>query len=158
MSSSSSKKASVAKQQQQSGKPKYNEKVEAMMYAAERGNTEAMGMCGEWFANGVEGVEKNLKTARMWYRRAADLGNGRAMMKLGVLYRDGRGVKHCGAVAADMFQRAGEHNCPAGFASLANCYLSGVGVKQNESTALHWFRQGFVLANRQYSFCRWCWC
>jgi len=46
---------------------------------------------GRMYAAG-QGVEKNLKTAAKWYRKASEQGVGDAQYRLGVLYENGDGV------------------------------------------------------------------
>jgi len=58
---------------------------------AEHGSSEAQYELGRLYAYGI-GVERNFKTSRAWYEKAARQGDGRAAYEVGVYYELGRGV------------------------------------------------------------------
>ncbi|MEL7297387.1 MAG: caspase family protein [Pseudomonadota bacterium] len=61
------------------------------MSAAESGDAEAQNTVGEIFEQGLGG-EPNYEAAAIWYQKAADQGNKRALLNLGTLYETGKGV------------------------------------------------------------------
>lgn len=57
------------------------------------------------YENGT-GVEKNLKQAANWYRRAAEQGNTKAQFNLASLYEHGQGVKRNPQLAIKWYKEA----------------------------------------------------
>ena len=55
------------------------------LYNAKLGNTQSMIHLGDCYYKGI-GVTRNKSTALEWYKKAADLGNVSAMMKLGDIF------------------------------------------------------------------------
>ncbi len=60
--------------------------------AARQGDRVAQFTLGTWYYNGEEGLPKDYSQAVVWYRRAAEQGNVRAQMALGLCYCRGEGV------------------------------------------------------------------
>jgi len=58
---------------------------------AAQGSSDAQYELGRMYRYGV-GVERNFKTSRAWYEKAARQGDGRAAYEVGVYYELGRGV------------------------------------------------------------------
>ncbi len=58
---------------------------------AAQGSSDAQFQLGRMYAYGI-GVERNFKTSRAWYEKAARQGDGRAAYEVGVYYELGRGV------------------------------------------------------------------
>jgi hypothetical protein len=65
--------------------------LEALVLAAEQGDTNAQYSLGLIYANGG-GVPKDDAEAVLWYRMAAEQGDDRAQYNLGVMYANGDGV------------------------------------------------------------------
>jgi hypothetical protein len=74
----------------QTGRLSPQEVVDLILAAAALGDSYAMTAAGIMTASG-HGLIADPETARLWFDRAADKGNGLAMANLGVLYRDGIG-------------------------------------------------------------------
>jgi hypothetical protein len=74
----------------QTGRLSPQEVVDLILAAAALGDSYAMTAAGIMTASG-HGLIADPQTARLWFDRAADKGNGLAMANLGVLYRDGIG-------------------------------------------------------------------
>lgn len=74
----------------QTGRLSPQEIVDLIMAAAALGDSYAMTAAGIMTASGT-GLREDAETARLWFDRAADKGNGLAMANLGILYRDGKG-------------------------------------------------------------------
>lgn len=60
--------------------------------AARQGDSSSQFTLGTWYYNGEEGLPKDYSQAVVWYRRAAEQGNVRAQMALGLCYCRGEGV------------------------------------------------------------------
>jgi TPR repeat protein len=74
-------------------------------------------------------------------RRAAELGDPKAMVELGVLYTKGEGgVEQDYAEAAKWFYAAAQKGSAAGQNHLGELYGTGDGVKQSFAEALKWIR------------------
>ena len=62
------------------------------LYNAKLGNTQSMIHLGDCYYKGI-GVTQNKSTALEWYKKAADLGNVSAMMKLGdIIINENRSI------------------------------------------------------------------
>jgi TPR repeat protein len=55
-----------------------------------------------------QGVPKDDAQAAIWYRKAADAGDGVGMMNVGVMYANGRGVPRDDAQAAIWYRKAAD--------------------------------------------------
>ncbi|BEI90946.1 uncharacterized protein CcaverHIS019_0310160 [Cutaneotrichosporon cavernicola] len=71
----------------------------------------AASFLGRMYMRG-EGVKKDFKLARLWYQRAADLGDRESHNGLGIMYRDGLGVKKDREKAFKFFQAAAGLDLP----------------------------------------------
>ncbi len=74
--------------------------------AASAGNAEAQAFLADMYRNGGEGVDQDYYQALLWAQKAADQGSTRAMITLGVLYRDGLGVPQDASKALREFEAA----------------------------------------------------
>jgi uncharacterized protein len=88
---------------------------------------------------------RNPTEAARWYRIAVDRGHAGAMLNLGTLYRDGRGVEKNGPEAMRLFQLAAagiatERDATPGMAALnlAVAYQKGDIAPQDDAAAAHW--------------------
>jgi hypothetical protein len=81
---------------------------------------------------------KYSEAAALW-RKAADLGHARAQNGLGVLYRDGIGVKRDPKEAVRWFQESASRGYAFGMYNLALMYKDGIGVMRNDVEAYKWF-------------------
>ena len=59
------------------------------------------------FEKGI-GTQRDLSLARIWYQRAAERGNAKAMHNLAVLHAEGVAGKPDYAMATEWFRRAAE--------------------------------------------------
>jgi len=90
-----------------------------------------------------------------WYRVAATHGNAAAMLSLGNMYRDGRGVEKDGAEAVHLYERAAEGvadpEAPAvGMAALnlALAYEKGDIVPRDDAAAVEWLQKSLAGSSR----------
>jgi TPR repeat protein len=86
----------------------HNYEVAARDYqaAAEAGSSEAQALLADMYRTGGEGVDQDYAKALLWAQKAADQGNSRAQITLGILYRGGLGVPKDTAKAFEYFQTA----------------------------------------------------
>jgi uncharacterized caspase-like protein/TPR repeat protein len=75
------------------------------------------------------------------YREAADRGDARAMVSLGLLAEAGAGVPKDPATAADLYARAAERGFHDGMINLAVMLFEGIGVEKNVERAIELLRQ-----------------
>jgi len=78
-------------------------------------------------------------TALKYWRPLAELGHARAKFYIGLMYRDGRGVRQDNAEAVKWFRKAAEQGDPDGQALLGFLYEIGLGVPQNDAEAAKWY-------------------
>ncbi len=150
-----------------------SEAVRWLRFAAQQGNTEAAYNLGYVYETGLRisprdplwpqitanapvpkqpdtGEERKVKVrnrveAARWYRIAADRGHTGAMLNLGTMYRDGRGVEKNGPEAMRLFQTAAagietKTDPIPGMAAinLAVAYQMGDIVPQDYAAAVRW--------------------
>jgi TPR repeat protein len=77
-----------------------------------------------------------------WLRRAADLGDARAMTNLGLVYEKGVGTAVDMAQAVQCYTRGADAGQPVAMTNLGRLYESGIGV----ANAIQWFRRAAELA------------
>ena len=106
--------------------------------AAKNADAEAQYRLGLMYKFGW-GVERDLKLAANWLRRAADQQHAEAQAELGVLYKLGRGVQEDAAEAARWFRSAADSGVGIAQLNLARAYKDGVGVKKDLAEAYAWF-------------------
>jgi len=70
----------------------YIESLKWFRKAAEYGNAYAEYSIGEFYEEGIGGVQKDMRKAAYWYKKAASQGESEAQMWLGTLYEEGDGV------------------------------------------------------------------
>ena len=75
----------------------YDQAVECFFLGVKDGDIDCQFYLGECYYYG-RGVDKNLKAASEWYKKAAENGHAVAQYNLGVLYEKGLGI------AADLFE------------------------------------------------------
>ncbi|WP_408040298.1 tetratricopeptide repeat protein, partial [Tenacibaculum amylolyticum] len=106
----------------------YKKAFELYQAAAEQGDDFAMTELGILYKYG-KGCELNLKKARKWFEKAANLENDKAAYSLGYLYFKGFGnIKQNYNKAFQWFQKS-EH--PMAKYWLGVCYLKGYGTNKN---------------------------
>lgn len=81
------------------------------------------------------------RVAATEYRQAADAGDVRAMVDLGVMYAQGRGVARDYSQAASLFKRAADAGSALGRYNLALLHLSGEGTALDPEAASRLLRE-----------------
>ena len=110
----------------------------ALLALANSGDAAAQVLVGESYAAG-KGVERDLKQAAEWYRRAAEKGDVAGELHLAALYRDGgKGFARDMVQAAAWYQRAAEQGDPGAQGTLGLLYSIGQGVAHNDVEAYYW--------------------
>ena len=83
----------------------------------------------------------NYLEAAKWWRKASDQGNPQASAALGILYRDGHGVRQNDFEAASLFLKAANAGDALGMSSYAAMLEAGRGVQRNPNLALQYYVQ-----------------
>ena len=95
-------------------------------------------------------MKQDHSEAARWYRKAAEQGHAVAQYNLGVMYKNGQGVKQDHAEAVRWYRKAAEQGQADAQCSLGVMYLNGQGVRQDHAEAVRWYRkaaeQGLVYA------------
>jgi len=101
---------------------------------AERGDAVAQLKIGLAFDK-----EQNFEKAVCWYKKAAEQGLSEAQNNLGVMYKDGQGVKQDYQEAARWFMLAAGQDSKLAQLNLGWLYHAGKGVSQNADSARYWY-------------------
>lgn len=119
--------------------------IQLFQKAAEQGNDEAMFYLGECYYSG-RFVELDETQAMSWYRKAAELGNGRAQNNLAVYLHTNEDPQIV-AEAIMWFQKSAEQGNSFGQVNLGGCYVEGTGVEQSWEEAVKWYRKAAEQGN-----------
>lgn len=111
--------------------------LEQLQAKAASGDAEAQFNLGVIYDNG-EGVPRDYKAAREWFRKAAEQGNAMAQNSLGLMYADGQDEPQDYQKAAEWIRKAAEQGHTNAQASLGWMYANGKGVPQDYSQAYMW--------------------
>lgn len=84
------------------------------------------------------GVEKDPVEANVWFRKAAEQGQVRAQVHLGLAYMKGRGIDRDPAQGVAWLTRAAEQNHPKAQMEVGVAYFNGAGVRRDRVTGLKW--------------------
>ena len=79
--------------------------------------------------------------AAVWYEMAARQGLSEAQNNLGVMLKDGQGVKRDAAMAVYWFRRAAQQGNVLAQSNLGWMFHGGRGVEQNYDSAHFWYRK-----------------
>ena len=155
----------------------YTKAMEYYLKAADMGNGEAMCQIGLLYNLG-KGVAKNIDTANQWYlkageagdsdgyyclaencrslsqaieyyRKAADMGNAKAMIEIGMSYEYGRGVTKNVDTANQWYLKAGEAGDPEGYMIVAEYYRK---QKKEYTKAIELYEKAFDLGRKSCSY------
>jgi uncharacterized protein len=74
-------------------------------------------------------------------QKQAEAGDTEAQVKLGIAYRDGKGVPLDPERAVEWFRKSAAQGNPRGQDNLGFMLLRGTGVEQDQEAALRWFRK-----------------
>ncbi|MBL8629055.1 MAG: sel1 repeat family protein [Rhodospirillaceae bacterium] len=107
----------------------------------------ALAAAADRYASG-DGVVQSDERAVQLYHQAAELGDARALFRLGEMYGAGRGVIQDDAAAVEYFRAAMARSYGPAMTSLGICYAEGKGVPVDSATALS-LLQGAAAAGDQ---------
>jgi TPR repeat protein len=97
-----------------------------------------------------EGIAQDYKEAVKWVRLAAEQGDAKAQLRLGVAYYEGKGVPQDYAEAVKWFRLAAEQGDADAQFCLGLALFKGEGIAQDYKEAVKWYRlaaeQGNALA------------
>ena len=122
----------------------YEVAYKAWLPLAETGYAKAQASIG-WIFHTGNGVEKDLQTAAIWYRKAADQGHEIAQNNLGVFYEKGIAGSASTKKAAIWYQMAADQGYSYAQYNLGMLYAEGRGVSKDIEQAKYWLR----IASRQ---------
>ncbi len=95
---------------------------------------------GYRFYKGKEATQ-DYKTASIWFRKAADLGDPAAQTTLGVMYYMGEGIEQDFDQAMKWFGKAADKKFARAQYNIGLMYLNGSGVEKNDDKAVIWFNK-----------------
>jgi TPR repeat protein len=117
----------------------YSKAIELLRPLAENGNVAAQYRLGLMYTEG-RGVQRDDKTALMWFKRAAEKGDPDAQYDAGVSYATGTGTAQNDAEAAKWFRRAADQGMAYAQLNLGLLYAAGRGVPQDNVEAMTWLQ------------------
>lgn len=102
---------------------------------------------------GFNGVSQDYAKAAKYYRKAAELGDGDAQMRLGYCYTAGKGVEKDYTEAVKWFCKSAEQEYSYAQFNMGWAYEFGQGVEKNLAEAKKWYQkaaaQGHIQAQEQ---------
>lgn len=84
------------------------------------------------------GVEKDPVEANVWFRKAAERGQVRAQVHLGIAYMKGRGIASDPVQGVEWLTRAAEQGHPKAQTEVGIAYFNGTGVRRDRVVGLKW--------------------
>ena len=122
------------------------ESIKWLRRSADQGNVHAQFYLGLSYAKGW-GVAPDVLEAKAWYLKAAENGNSHAQHHLACMLwpaadvQDEVEVANRKVEAVSWLEKAACRDHSAAKSFLATCYANGEGVKQNEHTAIRYFKE-----------------
>ena len=98
------------------------------------------------------GVNQDFKTASIWFKKAADLGDPASQTTLGYLYYQGKGVELNHKKAFEYFHEAAKQKFARAQYNLGLMYYRGIGVDKNLNQAVLWFSRAAKNNNGQSQY------
>ncbi len=96
----------------------------------------------DYFNEGIEAYDKEEFTeACELFRKACDSGNADGCSNLGVMYKNGQGIKQDYFKAVELYEKACSGGNAKGCFNLGFMYINGYGVKADIEKALNLFGQ-----------------
>ncbi len=113
--------------------------LDALTKSANLGYGPAQYFLASLYAAGDSGVTKDPVEARVWFERAAQGGDRKAMFNMGMFYFEGTGGPKDEAAAAKWFRKAADLGLIDGQYNLARLYEQGSGVARDPAEAYKWY-------------------
>ena len=123
------------------------ETIDEIIAKAEQGDAKAQVALGFRYNTGLFGVEKDLRKAVKWYRKAAEQGDAGGQYHLGNAYEIGEGVEQDFREAVKWYRKAAEQGNASGQIALGFAYGGGKGVAKNQREAVRWHRKAVEQAH-----------
>lgn len=121
--------------------------LQELFAKAQAGDAQSQLHLGEAYTR-----RKNYEEAVRWFRQAADQGNARAQMDMGIDYENGRGVEQDFGQALNWYRKSADQGNMAAEYFLGRLYQNGKGVDKDQAKAREWFQksadQGFDSAKK----------
>lgn len=114
---------------------RYEDALRLWQPLAEQGDPDAQYNLGLLYMNGL-GVEKDERTALLWFTRAGQQGLADAQYNAGVMFYAGKGVYPSQKTAVEWWKLAAGHGHANAQNNLAAMYAFGYGVGQDRGKAL----------------------
>lgn len=119
-----------------------NEVIKKLQYYAEAGNTAAQYRLAMEYFQGKH-ISKNNELGLKWATKAAEGGEYKAMIGLGVLYHFGEDIVDPDyKKAMYWYRKASEGYEALAYTYIGILYLDGLGVEKDEKSALEWITRG----------------
>lgn len=119
-----------------------NEAFRYFQFAAGKGNPPAQAHLADLYRLG-EGAPKNPDLAFQWALKSSEQKWPAGFNILGLLFRDGIGVRQDSERAISLFKEAiATRRSPASYSNLGAMYFRGTGVPVNRAEARKWFEEG----------------
>lgn len=118
---------------------------------ARLGNGAALHTLGEYFLNGsfAGDFKTDARRAISYYRRAEWLGNTLSRVKMGHLYKEGKGLHRNPGKAVARFQRATDVKDASGMVAFGICVRDGLGTEKNSQKAVELFRTAADMGSKE---------
>jgi TPR repeat protein len=116
------------------------EELSELRALSEKGDAEAQEKLGSLYAEGYS-VDKNVREAVKWWKKAAAQGNPEAEYELGIAHHEGLGgLAKSDKKALEWFRKAAEHGEPRAELNVGIAYYNGIGVEKDVTEAMKWFQ------------------
>jgi len=148
--------ADMAEAQQAYANGDFTRAVELWQDEASAGDADAAWYVGNMFVDGLGVGDPDPELATTYYQMAIDQDHVEAMVSLGLLFAQGRGVRQNYHRAMNLLYQAALEEHPVAMVEIANYFLDGVPnyVEKSEGHAFEWYglaaRQGVVLAQLRF--------
>ncbi len=125
----------------------YEQALRLWLPLAEKDNADAQYNLGILYMKGL-GVEKNLKTAFIWYKRASANGHTDAMYNLGTMYNKGKVIYRSPKDANKWWLKAAERGNAAAQVNIAGDYAYGRNLGKDVDKAISWWKKSAQQGNK----------
>lgn len=117
--------------------------------SAERGSVHGMYSLGYYHYHGWFGLDNPREAVRLWKLAARSTRDGRdgSLYRLGLAYKQGRGVSRSLGKAAEWFRRAAEQGNADALYELGLAYRDGLGVQRSLEVSRRCFQMGSEWGN-----------
>ncbi|MCK4865366.1 MAG: sel1 repeat family protein [Gammaproteobacteria bacterium] len=125
----------------------YEQALRLWLPLAEKDDDKAQYNLGILYQKGL-GVEKNIKTAFIWYKRASANGNTDAMYNLGIMYDHGKVIYRSPKDATRWWKQAAELGNEFAQFNIAVEYAYGRMLGKDVDKAIMWWKKSAAQGNK----------